>query len=52
MAQIGKIGSYLVFWYQDTGRVEVGQELAGYADNQTEAMQVAKRWVEKFPNRS
>lgn len=51
MAEIGKIGSYKVYWYQDTGRVEVGEELAGYAYNQAEAMQVAKRWVERYPNR-
>ena len=50
MAEIGKIGSYKIYWEQESGRVEVGPELAGYADNQAEAMQVAKRWVEKYPN--
>jgi hypothetical protein len=51
MPEIGSISGYKVYWDPSSGRVDVGMEHAGQASSQAEAMEVAKRWIERYGRR-
>ena len=54
MKQIGKIGSYTIFWDAQGGQVRVGAEVAtdasgqtAYAYSEDRAMEVARDYIRK-----
>jgi hypothetical protein len=51
MVFLGEIHGYKVYWDRESGSVYVGQELAGEAYSQASAMEVAKSYIGRYPNR-